>query len=146
MKRSCKPCFIGSQNRIRWHTGGARPWLSIALALSHGSPVRLNQIGNPPLDVGQTLHGNLGVLFMLKHMTPITYLAGSSGETRLCRRKATECQRIALTTTDPNIRLRFSHLAKLWREMADEAARPKVSTTSEERGVVLFLNQFQKAK
>ncbi len=82
-------------------------------------------------------------------MTPITYLNGSPTKTErvgLCRRKATECQRTALTTTDPNIRLRFWHLAKLWREMADEAARTTVASTSDERGVVLFPNQFQKSK
>ena len=73
----------------------------------------------------------------------------SSGETesvRLCRRKAMECQRTAMITTNPVIRIRFFHLAKLWREMADEAARTNVSSNSKEPGVVLFLNQFQKAK
>jgi hypothetical protein len=58
-------------------------------------------------------------------MTSITYLDGSANEkneaVRLCRKKATECQRTALTTSDPMVRLRFLHLAKLWREMADEA-------------------------
>ena len=59
-------------------------------------------------------------------MTPIIHFNGSSSETepvRLCRRKAMECQRTALTTTDPKVRLRYLHLAKLWREMADEAER-----------------------
>ena len=32
---------------------------------------------------------------------------------RLCRRKAMECQRTAMTTTNPVIRSRFFHLAKL---------------------------------
>jgi hypothetical protein len=94
--------------------------------------------------------GVLIILGLLKQMTPITYLNGSSSETepvRLCRRKAIDCQRSALTTTDPNIRLRFLHLAKLWREMADEAARrTNGSSVSEKRGVVLFPNQFQKSK
>ena len=52
-------------------------------------------------------------------MTPISYLHGSSGETdasRFCREKARDCQRAALTTTDPNFRLTFLHLAKLWRD------------------------------
>ena len=56
----------------------------------------------------------------------ITYLNGSSNETeavRLCRKKARDCQRVALTTTDHNIRLRYLHLAKLWHEMAREAER-----------------------
>jgi hypothetical protein len=83
-------------------------------------------------------------------MTPITYLERSASQIepiRLCRRKAIECQRTALTTTDPNIRLRYLHLAKLWREMADEAER-RVSGSSlaKQRGVVLSLSQFQKAR
>ena len=58
-------------------------------------------------------------------MTSISYLHGSSGETdasRFCREKARDCQRAALTTTDPNFRLTFLHLAKLWRELADRGA------------------------
>ena len=42
---------------------------------------------------------------------------------QLCRRKTTERQRTALTTTDLTVRLRYLHLAKLWREMAEEAKR-----------------------
>ena len=83
-------------------------------------------------------------------MTPITYLNGSSNETeavRLCRRKAMDCQRTALTATNPNVRLRYFHLAKLWREMADDAVRRTNGySPSEGRGVVLFLNRFQKSK
>jgi hypothetical protein len=82
-------------------------------------------------------------------MTRITYLNRSSSATaplRLCRRKAMECQRTAMTTTNPVIRSRFFHLAKLWREMADEAARASGSSASEARGVLIFLNQFQKSK
>ena len=83
-------------------------------------------------------------------MTPITYLNGSYTETervRLCRRKATDCQRTALTTIDPNLRLRYSQLANLWRELADEAERrTNGSSLSEGQGVVIFLNQFQKSK
>ena len=58
-------------------------------------------------------------------MTPETDLNGNS-ETesiRLCRRKAIECQRTALRTTNSNVRLRYFHLAKLWSEMAHEAER-----------------------
>jgi hypothetical protein len=80
----------------------------------------------------------------------MTYLNGSSTETasvRLCRRKALECKRTALTTTDPNIRPRFLHLAKLWREMAEEPERrTNKSFASEKQGMVLFLNRFQKSK
>jgi hypothetical protein len=94
-----------------------------------------------------------GVLFSYfvatRHMTRITYLNRSSSATaplRLCRRKAMECQRTAMTTTNPVIRSRFFHLAKLWREMADEAASASGSSASEARGVLIFLNQFQKSK
>jgi len=58
-----------------------------------------------------------------------------------------ECQRTALRTTNPNVRLRYFHLAKLWSEMAHGAERrTNGSSYSEGRGVVLFLNQFQKSK
>jgi hypothetical protein len=80
----------------------------------------------------------------------MTYVNGSSTETasvRLCRKKALECKRTALTTTNPNIRLRFLHLAKLWRQMAEEAERrTNKSFASEKQGMVLFLNRFQKSK
>ena len=83
-------------------------------------------------------------------MTPITYLNRSSSETepvRLCRRKSMECRWTALAATDPTIRLRYLHLANLWMEMAGEAERKtNGSSPSEERGVVIFLNQFQKSK
>ena len=55
-----------------------------------------------------------GVLFSYfvatRHMTRITYLNRSSSATaplRLCRRKAMECQRTAMTTTNPVIRSRI---------------------------------------
>jgi hypothetical protein len=73
-------------------------------------------------------------------MTSISYLHGSSNETdvsRLCRKKARDCQRTALTAEDPTIRQRFLHLAKLWREMADEAEQ-KAEGASEAKGVVIF--------
>jgi hypothetical protein len=72
-------------------------------------------------------------------MTPISYLHGSSGETyasRFCREKARDCQRAALTTTDPNFRLTFLHLAKLWRELAD--ARNNKREGPENKSVVIF--------
>src|SRR5262249_11170332 len=49
-------------------------------------------------------------------MTPISYLHGFSGETdasRFCRQKARDCLRVAFTTTNPNFRLTFLHLAQL---------------------------------
>jgi hypothetical protein len=73
-------------------------------------------------------------------MTSITYLSGSSNATdaaRLCRKKARDCQRTALTTADPTIRSRFLHLAKLWREMADDAEQ-QANGASEDKGVVIF--------
>jgi hypothetical protein len=59
-------------------------------------------------------------------MGSITYLSGSTNKTEpswLCRKKATDYQRAALTATDLRIRLRYLHLARLWHEMAREAER-----------------------
>ena len=72
-------------------------------------------------------------------MTSISYLHGSSGETdasRFCREKARDCLRAALTTTDPNFRRTFLHLAKLWREMAD--ARSNKREGPENKSVVIL--------
>jgi hypothetical protein len=71
-------------------------------------------------------------------MTSISYLHGSETDaSRFCRKKARDCQRAALTTTDPNFRLTFLHLAKLWREMAD-ARSNKPEGPKDESVVVLF--------
>ena len=62
-------------------------------------------------------------------MTSIRYPTSSSDETnasRSCRKKARDCQRAALTAKDPKVRLAFSHLAKIWREMAREADQETV--------------------
>jgi hypothetical protein len=73
--------------------------------------------------------------------------ASQSERARLCRRKAIECQHIALTTTDPNIRVRCFHLAKLWREMADDAEqRTNGASLSKQHSVVLSLSHFQKVR
>jgi hypothetical protein len=72
-------------------------------------------------------------------MTSISYLHGSPGETdasRFCREKARDCQRAALTTTDPNFRLTFLHLAKLWHEIAD--ARSNKREGLENKSVVIL--------
>jgi hypothetical protein len=73
---------------------------------------------------------------------------GSSSETesvRLCRRKAIECQRTALTTIDPTLRHRYLHLAKLWREIANEAERrTNGSSLSKQGGVVLSFKKPDK--
>ena len=109
----------------------------------------LNQIENPALDVGQALHGNWWRPnhFLSRHMTFITSRSSSKTEpVRLCRRKAVECQRTALTATNPNVRLRYFQLARLWREMAEEAARrTNGSSPSKGQGVVIFPKQFQKS-
>jgi hypothetical protein len=75
-------------------------------------------------------------------MTSITYLDLSANEkneaVRLCRKKATECQRTALTTADPMVRQRFLRFAKLWREMADALNhRTNKPPVSEDKGVIV---------
>jgi hypothetical protein len=66
----------------------------------------------------------------------MSYLNGSETDaSRFCREKARDCQRAALTTTDPKFRLTFLHLAKLWREMA--VARSKKLEGSEDESVVI---------
>ena len=119
------------------------------LIVSQGTDC-FNQIQSARLDVGQALRDTqprLSMRFRLRKMTRITYLHGSPSETepiRLCRRKAMEYQRTALTTTDPTIRRKYLHLAELWREMADEAKRRmSASSPYEGKGVVLFLSDFK---
>ena len=105
----------------------------------------------PALDVDQALRDTqsrpIHIAFSLRKMTRITYLHGSPSETepiRLCRRKAREYQRSALTTTDPTVRRKYLHLAELWREMADEAKRRlNASSPHKGKGVVLFLSDFK---
>ena len=78
-------------------------------------------------------------------MTSTSYLPGSSGETdasRFCREKARDCQRAALTTTDPKFRLTFLRLAKLWREMADVRSN-KREGPKDESVVILFPKLFR---
>jgi hypothetical protein len=92
-------------------------------------------------------------------MRSITHLNGSPRETDaawLCRKKARECQRTALTTTDPEVRFRYLHLAKLWHEMAREAERKANCSSSSDtarghrarkaldKAVVIFPMRFQK--
>ena len=80
-------------------------------------------------------------------MTSITYLDGSvkNEAVRLCRKKETECQRIALTTSDPMVRLRFLHLARLWCEMADEADTQTSLRPSEDKGLIIVFPKRLKA-
>jgi hypothetical protein len=68
-------------------------------------------------------------------MTSIRYFARHETETgRLCRKKASDCQRIALTTEDPRARRMYLELAKLWREKADAQ---EVGKPSSDGGVVI---------
>jgi hypothetical protein len=75
-------------------------------------------------------------------MTSITYPDRLSNDrieaVLLCQKKAKECQRTALTTADPMVRLRFLRFAKLWREMADALDRRKNKPpASEDKGVII---------
>jgi hypothetical protein len=70
-------------------------------------------------------------------MTSIRYFARSPRETttgRLCRKKASDCRRIALTTEDPRARRMYLQLAKLWDEKADAQ---EVGKPSSDAGVVI---------
>ena len=81
-------------------------------------------------------------------MTSTSYLHGSSGETdasRFCREKARDCQRAALTVTDPKFRITFLHLAKLWHELGN--ARSKKPEKLEDKSVVIpFSKIFRSAR
>ena len=70
-------------------------------------------------------------------MTSISHFARLPGETNtpdLCRKKASDCQRTALTTEDPRARREYLQLAKLWREKADVL---EVGEPSSAGGVVI---------
>ena len=70
-------------------------------------------------------------------MTSSSYFARSPRATdtgRLCLKKASDCQRIALTTEDPKARRVYLQLAKLWREKADVL---EVGEPSSAGGVVI---------
>jgi hypothetical protein len=72
-------------------------------------------------------------------MTSIRHPKSSSDETnarRWCQKKARDCQRIAWTAKEPKVRLVFLHLAKMWRETADQA-EPETVEPSEGIGVVV---------
>ncbi len=79
-------------------------------------------------------------------MTSISYPKSSSNETnsnRWCQKKARDCQRAALTAKDPKVRFVFLHLAKMWREMANEAEPETVELS---KGVVVVINFPRQAK
>jgi len=81
---------------------------------------------------------------LVSPMTSTSHLHGSFGETdasRFCQEKARDCQRAALTTTDPGFRFTFLQLAKLWRDMAD-ARSNKRGGPKDEGVVILFPKLF----
>jgi hypothetical protein len=45
---------------------------------------------------------------------------GMDTRTEACRKKAMECERMAMASSDASLRLMYLDLAKLWREMADQ--------------------------
>jgi hypothetical protein len=74
-------------------------------------------------------------------MGSITYLNGSTNKAEaswLCRKKATDYQRAALTATDLPTRLTYLHLAKLWQEMAREAERKTKGLSPRGGGAVII--------
>jgi hypothetical protein len=74
-------------------------------------------------------------------MASISYPTSSSVETdasRLCQKKARDCQRVALTAKDAKVRLVFAQLAKLWREMADEVEQESGVLLKEDGIVINF--------
>jgi hypothetical protein len=44
-----------------------------------------------------------------------------SERAEVCRKKATECQRLAMAASDPAIRQVYLDLTQQWRELADQA-------------------------
>jgi hypothetical protein len=44
-----------------------------------------------------------------------------ASQSEMCRKKALECDRRATLATEPHIRETFVDLARLWRDMADQA-------------------------
>jgi hypothetical protein len=77
-------------------------------------------------------------------MTSIRY-PNSSSETNpnTWYQKARDCQRAALAAKDPKARLVFFHLAKMWREMADEA---EPETVGPSKGIGVVVNFSNRAK
>ena len=81
-------------------------------------------------------------------MTSIRYPNSSSDETNANRwylKKARDCRRAALTAKDPKVRLVFFNLAKIWREMADEA-EPETETVEPSKGIGVVIYFPSRAK
>jgi hypothetical protein len=81
-------------------------------------------------------------------MTSINHITRLSGETghSFCLKKARDCLRIALTTEDPRARLVFHRLAKMWREMADEADAEIVEPLLGEEAVIIHFPERAKSR
>ena len=80
-------------------------------------------------------------------MTLVTRFKGSrkTEPDRLCQMKAMECQRYALTATNPAVRLMYLNIAKQWEEMAEHTGRQSNGAGPERRqGVVIFPNRFHR--
>jgi hypothetical protein len=89
---------------------------------------------------GKSVRPNL----VVSPMTSISYPNSSSDETnpsRWCQKKARDCQRAALTAKGPKARLVFFNLAKMWREMADEAEPGNARAVKGGVVVINFPNQ-----
>ena len=74
-------------------------------------------------------------------MGSIIYLNGSANKTEAswsCRKKATNYHRAASMATDPRMRLRYWHLAKLWHEIAGEAERKTNGSSALDGGAVII--------
>jgi hypothetical protein len=74
----------------------------------------------------------------------ITRLSGETGR-NFCLKKAKDCLRIALTTEDPRARLVFQRLAKMWREMADEAGAEIVEPLLGEKAIIIHFPERAKS-
>ena len=85
---------------------------------------------------------------VVSRMTSIKYPNSSPDETNANRwylKKARDCRRAALTAKDPKVRLVFFNLAKMWREMADEA-EPETETVEPSKGIGVVIYFPSRAK
>ena len=52
---------------------------------------------------------------------PLDGWHGMSERAEACRKKVTECQRLAMAASDPAIRQMYLDIAQQWRELAEQA-------------------------
>jgi hypothetical protein len=84
---------------------------------------------------------SVGPTAFVSPMKSIRYPNSSPNEanaSRWCQKKARDCQRFALTAKDPKVRLVSFNLAKMWREMADDAEQETVELSKEIGAVINF--------